>query len=249
MIFNAVDLSDYGLTVKKSSLSSFMPGIRTNYVEIADKAYDFRAYLNPRTIRLDVVITGTGEADLISNLDNISKLLNPVEGVKHLTLDFPNDRFYKAKLDSPIDWEIITHKLAQAELSFICPDPLGYDNSETSSDHNINADPKTVTETTGGTAYIEPVYTLIAGEALNDVTVKVENLDTGEELQWEGSLANGEELEIDVALWIVKKEGVADMADVSGQFPRLLPGISNSIKITGFSTTGSLNIAYRNTYL
>jgi len=249
MIFNAIDLSDYGLTVKKSSLSSFMPKIKTNYVEIADKAYDFRAYLNPRTINLDVLATGTSKANLISNLDNISKLLNPVEGVKHLTLDFPDNRFYKAKLDNPVDWEIVTHKLARAELNFICPDPLGYASSETSSDHNINADPKTVTETTGGTAYIEPVYTLAAGEALNDVTIKVENTDTGEELIWQGSLANEEKLEIDVALWIVKKEGVADMADVSGQFPRLLPGINNSIKVTGFSTTGSMKIVYRDTYL
>jgi len=172
-----------------------------------------------------------------------------MEGVKHLTLDFPDDRFYKAKLDNPIDWEIITHKLARAELSFICPDPLGYSSSETSSDHNINADPKTVTETTGGTAYIEPVYTLTAGEALNDVTIKVENTDTGEELQWQGSLANGEKLEIDVGLWIVKKEGVASMADMSGKFPRLLPGFANSIKVTGFGSLGSLNIKYRNTYL
>jgi len=249
MIFDEIDLIDYGLLVRKSSLSSFMPSIKTNYVEIADKAYDFRAYLSPRTINLDVVVTGTGEANLISKLDNISKLLNPAGGVKHLILDFPDDRFYKAKLNNPIDWEIVTHKLARAELSFICPDPSGYSNSETSSDHNINADPKTVTETTGGTAYIEPVYTLTAGEALNDVTIKVENVDTEEELTWEGSLANGEELEIDVAMWIVKKEGVADMADVSGQFPRLLPGQNNSIKVTGFSNTGSLNIKYRNTYL
>lgn len=249
MIYDGTDLSDYGLTVKKSSLSSFMPHIKSNYIEVGDKAYDFRAYLSPRIINLDVVVTGTGEANLISNLDNISKLLNPIEGVKHLTLDFPDDRFYKAKINSPIDWEIVTHKLARAELGFVCPDPLGYDNSETESNHNINADPKTVTETTEGTAYIEPVYTLTAGEALNDVTVKVENLDTEEELQWQGSLAITEELEIDVALWIVKKEGVADMADVSGQFPRLLPGLNNSIKVTGFSTTGSMKIVYRDTYL
>ena len=249
MIFDSVDLSTYGLTAKQSSLASFMPPIKASHVEVGDKAYDFRAYLQPRIITLEVLVTGTSKANLISNLDNISKLLSPVEGVKHLTLDFPNDRFYKAKIQNSIDWEIITHKLAQAELSFICPDPLGYDNSETSHDHNINADPKTVTETPGGTAYIEPVYTLTAGEALNDVTIKLENINTGEEIQWQGSLANTEELEIDVGLWIVKKEGTADMADVSGQFPRLLPGQSNSIKVTGFSTTGSLNIKCRNTYL
>lgn len=250
MIFDGTDLSDYGLTVKKLSPASFLPPIKVNHVEIADKAYDFRAYLNPRIIRLDVVVTGTNKANLIGNLDNISKLLNPVEGIKHLILDFPDDRFYKAKPNSPIDWEIVTHKLARAGLGFICPDPLGYSTSETSTPHNIDVAPTTtVTEATEGTAYIEPVYTLTAGDILDTVTIKVKNLDTAEEIQWIGSLAIGQKLTIDVANWIVKKEGAADMADVSGQFPRLLPSASNSITVTGFLTNGSLNIKYRNTYL
>ena len=249
MIFDSVDLSDYGLSVQRSSLSSFMPPIRANYIEIADKAYDCRAYLSPRIIRLAVIVTGTGEVNLISNLDDISKLLNPVNGVKHLTLDFPDDRFYKAKVDNPIDWEIITHKLARAELSFICPDPLGYSTSETESNHSVNADPKTVTETTGGTAYIEPVYTLTAAEDISPATIKVEAVDIGEELTWAGNLSNGDILIVDVPLWIVKLNGTASMSDVSGQFPRLLPDYNNSVKITGFGSLGSLKIQYRNRFM
>ena len=249
MKFNGIDLGDYSAQAKIVSTASFLPGIKSNYAEIADKAYDFRAYLRPRTIELEVYVTGTSEANLISNLDNISRVLNPTFGLRHLILDFPDDRYYNAKVSTSLEYNIITHKLAQGTVTFVCPDPLGYDNDATSSDSDINADPKTITEVTGGTAHIEPVYTLAAGEDLNAVTIKVENLSSDEELQWIGSLSNGEELEIDVANWIVNKEGIASMSTVTGQFPRLRPSYSNQIKVTAFSTTGTLNIAYRDNYL
>jgi len=249
MKFDSVDLSDYGLTARIISPAPFMPPVKTSHVEIADKAYDFRAYLQPRTIDCEVLITGTAKANLISNLDAVSALLSPVNGLKELVLDFPDDRYYLAKVAAAIEYEIVTHKLARGSIQFICPDPLAYDNDAVSRDHDIDADHQTVTETTGGTAYIEPIYTLTAGEDLTDVTIKVECIETLEELQWIGSLTNGQELVIDVANWIVKKEGSASMATVSGQFPRLLPDQANHIKITNFSTTGSLTIGYRNRYL
>ena len=84
---------------------------------------------------------------------------------------------------------------------------------------------------------------------LADVTIKVECVEAGEELQWTGSLANTEVLVIDVPGWRVRKEGTASMATVTGQFPRLLPASDNQIKVTGFSTTGTLNITYRARYL
>jgi len=249
MNFNSIDLGNYGLVGKLSSPSSFMPPVEINQVEIANKAYDFTAYLKPRVITLEVIITGTSKANLLSNLDNISKVLSPVLGVKKLILDWPDNRYYNAKVSRGIEYEIIGDKLAQGDIIFICPDPLAYDNDTTSSDFNIDVDPKTVTEATGGTGYIKPTYTLTAGEALNDITIKVECIATGEELQWTGSLANGEELEINVATWLVRKESVASMATVTGQFPRLLPGVGNRITITGFGTTGALNINYRNRFL
>ena len=128
-------------------------------------------------------------------------------------------------------------------------DPMAYDNNEEDNNYDINADPKTITETTGGTGRIEPVYTLTAGEALTDVTITLENLNTEEALIWEGSLADTEVLVIDTVRWIVEKEGVASMVNMSGQFPRLVANQANSIKVTGFSTTGSLNIKYRDRYL
>jgi len=247
MKYNGTDLSDYNLTAKIISPASFMPSIRSSYIEVADKAYDFQAFLRPRIIELEVYVTGDNKADLISNLDSISLLLSPTEGTQPLVLDFPSDRYYNAKVNSPLDYQIVHHKLAQGTISFICPDPRGYDNDNTSSDFNIDADPKE--EAVGGTAYVDPVYTLTAGQDLTGVTIKVENTDTEEELQWTGTLTSGQVLIINVGTWYVTKQGAASMATVTGQFPRLKPGMTNHIKVTAFGTNGTLNIAYRDTYL
>lgn len=173
-----------------------------------------------------------------------------MEGIKKLILDLPSDRYYMAKVARKIEYEFIGSKLALSTIVFICPDPLGYSTTLTESNHPLTGtDPKTVNESVGGTGYIEPVYTLTAGEVLTDVTIKVENIEGDEELQWIGSVGNGKKLEIDVANWMVKNDGVASMATVTGRFPRLKPNATNSIKVTGFSNTGSLNIKYRDTYL
>ena len=104
----------------------------------------------------------------------------------------------------------------------------------------------------GGTGYASPVYTLTAKNTLTGATIKVENLTTEEELVWgPGDLAIDGTLVIDVEKWLVSKGVVADMATVSGKFPRLKPAVLNQIKVTGLYTTteGNLNIKYRDAYL
>ena len=242
--FNSVDLADYNLVV-----SSVAPYERQdlNFQQLHDKAYAFPSGRRPTRVSMDVVVTGTSRSNLDSNLDNI-KLTIMTTTAHALKRDAVSGRYWNALLeDIKGNYESAMHWAGRLRWYYM--DPLAYDNTQTSSDFNIDADPDTVIETTGGTAYIEPVYTLTAGENLAAITLKVENTDTAEELIWEGSLDDTEELEINVPLWIVYKEGVADMADVSGQFPRLKPAQANNIKVTGFSTTGTLNITYRDTYL
>lgn len=243
--FNNVDLGDYGLVVNSASTNRQAQDI--NFQRLHDKAYAFPSGKQPKIIAMEVSVTGTSRSNLDSNLDNINLTL--VTDTSHaLKRDALSGRYWNALLQV-FEGRYYSAVLWRGILVFMCADPLAYDNTQTSSDHLINADPDTVIETTGGTAYIEPVYTLTAGEGLAAITLKVENTDTAEELQWIGSLANTEELEINVPLWIVYKEGVADMADVSGQFPRLKPAQANNIKVTAFSTTGTLNITYRDTFL
>ena len=243
--FNGTDLSSYELIVISRTSSEFSQEV--GYTQLLDAAYPFGATRTAKPIRLRVVVTGTSYADIEDNLDSIKRVLNERDS-KHLILDTQDDRYFKAQFIS-LSGQYQSPTSFAGELSFICTDPLAYDNDETFSPHDVDADPKTITEATGGSGFIKPVYTLKAGEELSDVTIKVENLDTVEELQWTGSLADGEELEIDVANWLVKKEGDASMATVTGQFPRLLPNYDNRIKVTSFSTTGTLNITYRDVYL
>ena len=247
LTFNSVDLSDYNLAVTYSNIHTLSQ--RMEHIQLEDLSYGERAKKQPRYIKFEFAVTGSDMASLRDNLDSIKKVV-VTKTPEKLELDLLADRYFNAQL-TEIKGEYQSARLFMGDMEFKCVDPLAYaTGDETSHNHPLDVeDPKTITETTGGTGYIKPVYTLTAGEALNDVTIKVECIETGEELQWIGSLANGEELEINVATWLVRKEEVASMATVTGQFPRLLPDTDNRIKITGFGILGALNIKYRNRFL
>ena len=242
--FNATDMSTHKLIITTPGMNLLSQLV--GRVQLQDKGYAFKPIREPRYITAEFAVTGTSLANLDVNLDAIKRLLTLTEP-KKLIFDSLPLRYYNAILES-FEGEYSLATLFQGTMVFVCPDPLGYSTTLTESNHSIDADPKTVTETPAGTGFISPVYVLTAGENLTDVTIKLENINTNEELQWTGSLTTGQELTIDVANWIVKKEGVASMATVTGQFPRLKPG-ANSIKVTALASSGSMSITYRNTYL
>jgi hypothetical protein len=216
-------------------------------VQLPDRAYAPYSRYQPKTLTLPVIVKASSSTQLKSYLDSIRRICGQLEE-KKLIIDILSDRYWMARYEG-ITGQFVGQVAFDGELVFIADDPLAYAISRTSSDFNIDADPDTIEETVGGTAFAKPLFTFTAGEDLTDITLLIENIDTGEELQWEGSLSTGEELTIDVPLWIVKVEGTADMANVSGQFPRLIPGETNHIKVTGFGSLGTLNITYRDTYL
>jgi len=192
-------------------------------------------------------VTALTSAALITDMDAIKLALNSRED-EELSLDIYSDRYWLARFNamfgnfsSPLSWD--------GTVRFICHDPMAYGNSAIDTAHTLDVeDPKTVVETTGGTGMIKPVYTLTAGEAIGEGDIKIENTDTEEELIWTGAVGNGNDLVIDAEHWLVTNNAVADMT-VSGQFPRLLPGQANDIKVTGFGILGSMKIAYRNRYV
>jgi phage-related protein len=179
-------------------------------------------------------------------LASIKRLLTTVE-TGQLVFDFIHGIYYNAALDE-IDAENLTQTSMSGVISFICADPYGYSTTETDQTDNIDTDPTAVSITVGGSAIALPVYTLTAGESLSG-PISVKNNDTGEELIWDNSLVDTDELEIDTEHWVVKKNGTESMADVSGQFPRLLPGQTNAIVITGFGIKGTLQTVFRSRYI
>jgi predicted phage tail component-like protein len=241
--FNGIDMSAYGLTVTDHNAEDYSRAVNT--IQTKGRAYISGEYMPARPLRLEVVIQGSSISDLKSKLDSIVAILSS-DG--YLILDDDTTKHFNAHFVGKSKLEKWGNTNWEGTLEFICPDPLVYSTTETSSDHTINADPKTVTETAGGNTITKPVWTLTAGETLTDVTISLKNNTTNEEITWEGSLASTDELEIDSQYWTVKKNGTESMATVSGKFPRLTPG-SNSITVTALSTTGSLNITYRAAYL
>jgi len=242
--FNAVNMTDYGLVVKSAG-SPFTQSAPS--IQLRDRSYAFDSFRPPRIIAINAQVTAATHTALRTALDSIKEKLNwRVD--KQLILDNLSARYWMARFNTmqgmfegPLSWN--------GNIEFTCTDPAAYSTSAVSNTSNVDADPDTIAETPGGNDYIYPVYTLTAGELLTAVTIKVENVTTDEELQWIGTIANGKALVINTPTWLVTNDGTADMDDVSGQFPRLAPNQANSIKVTAFSTTGTLNIAYRNRFL
>lgn len=239
--FNSVDMFDYDLIVEHHNIPDVSKHIP--YIQLQDTAYSGTAQREPKTLRLDCTILGTDVDDVKSKLDSVIGIID--SGIKQLIVD-GTCRYYNAEFQNRTGDKLGINNW-RGTLVFLCTNPLAYSTTETSSDFNIDADPKTISETVGGTAITLPVWTLTAGETLTDVTIKLENVTTGEELQWTGSLADADTLEIDCQYWTVKKNGTSDM-NITGEFPRLNTG-SNTIKVTGLSTTGTLNITYRDAYI
>lgn len=244
--FNGVDLSAYGLTV--SSPGANLLGQLISHVQLQDRGYAFRPQREPRRITVSIDVFGSSRTVLDGYLDSIKRILTELV-VKQLKFDVLSGRYFNAILER-FEGNYISATTFRGRIRFICPDPVAYSTTETSSVFNIDADPKTVAEVVGGSAFLLPVFTLVAGEALNNITLLVENETTIEELSIANlTLANTEILVIDSERWLVTKESVAEMSNVTGKFPRLEPNISNSIKVTAFGALGTLNITYKVGYL
>jgi len=251
LTYDAVDMGDYNLVVNSAGASPY--GQIVSRIQLQDKGYPFRPQREPRIITIQFTVTGTSRSNLDSNLDNIKRNLTQLVPAQ-LIFDALSTRYYMAILER-FEGNYIQPAVFRGTMRFICPDPVAYSTTETTVTQNVDANPKTLyipessASVVGGSAFLLPVWTLTAGETLTTVTVKLNNETTIEELQWIGTLTSGQELIINSSTWLVTKEGVADMADVSGKFPRLEPYIRNQIKVTAFGTAGTLNVTYRDGYL
>lgn len=248
MNFNAIDLSAYGLIVTHSNIPDFTQQYDSQLIK--DISYAFVPKRPPKVIRLEVAVLAATRATLDGYLDSI-KFVVVSEVAKVFKLDTITDRYWNAK-KTTFEGGYKAVGMWEGIMVFQADDPMAYDNDEEDSDHIINAAEKTIIETPGGTGYINPVYTLIPGDGYIAGDVLIKNLTTDEELLFtEGPIHSGEEWVIDVANWLVTMDGDAAMSEVTGKFPRLAPGIANSIKVTNLysSVNGNLNITYRNRFL
>lgn len=242
LTFNSIDLSTYGLIVSSLDIPF---GLSANAIQLPDRSYSYDSHRPPLTITARVAVAAATHVLLRSYLSSINGVLNQLSD-KQISFDNITDRYWSGRL-SNIAGDFISPFAWQGDIIFNCNDPLAYDVNLVSNNYNIDADPKTIVETAGGTAYIKPIYSLTAGANFTPLTLKLENLDIGEDINWSANMAIGQVLSIDVTAWVVALDGVASMSSVTGKFPQLRPG-ANNIQVTGFGTLGTLNIEYRNRY-
>ncbi len=242
--FNGTDLSVYGITITQAKIHQ--TAFNRDVTQLDTRAFASHGKREARKISTEFVLVGSSLLDIHTRLASIKRLLTTVE-TGQLVFDFIHGIYYNAALDE-IDAENLTQTSMSGVISFICADPYGYSTTETDQTDNIDTDPTAVSITVGGSAIALPVYTLTAGESLSG-PISVKNNDTGEELIWDNSLVDTDELEIDTEHWVVKKNGTESMTDVSGQFPRLLPGQDNHIVVTGFGTTGTLQTVFHSRFI
>lgn len=239
--FNSKNMANYGLGVIKSSISLEQSA---DAVQLDRRAWAHDSKVSPAKIDLSVVIQASSRATLLSYLDSIRRFLGDQQDAS-LELDSYSDRYWMARFQS-INGEFQSPIAWMGDISFICYDPYAYSNIEYAYTYSIDDDPDTVDENTGGNALIEPVFTLTAIGNQPDITVVLRNDNTGEEIEWNGDLADGDVLVIDSSLWLVTLNDTPSMLTVDGKFPTLVPATTNLILISGF--IGNLNISYRNRY-
>jgi predicted phage tail component-like protein len=241
--FNSIDLSTYNLSLKKSSLPW---QFSADSVLIQNKSYSSESRQPPRTISFDITVTGATSATLKTNLDAIKAALNTTSD-KQLILSTLSDRYWNARFSS-FSGEFKSPTVFSGSLDFTCVDPFAYGTSEVSNTYTDNENPETITETAGGTALIEPVYTFTSSVLDATASIRIRNETTDMEMTWgPGAIGIGGVLIIDCSTWIVTLNGTASMLLLSTahEFPLLSPG-ANTIKVYGF--TGTVNITYRNRY-
>ncbi len=239
--YNSVDMADYGLRL----LTHQEPFAQeTSVMQLVDRAYGLSSRRPAVEYSLDVKVHAADIATLKSYLDSIKEALNQ-RGDKQLTIDTFTDRYWLARF-SGMTGSISTARIWAGTITFLTGDPHAYDNDETESGpHTVDEDPEEIIETPGGTEKTCAVFTLTCDDTLADTTVGIENLTTGQKIEWTGSLVADDVLEVDCVNKHIRLNGVDDMSTVSGPFPELWVG-GNTLEVTGFS--GTVTITYRERY-
>jgi predicted phage tail component-like protein len=252
--FNGVDLAEYGLVIMRHNILLTQQADPTQLQDLARASDSYRL---PRELNIEIAVRArpcfpplpiTPSESLKIQLDTIRHVFNQRDDCPIIFDKWP-DRYWLARFVSFVDIEWLL-ALYMGYITLTCNDPAAYGVVERVEDFAINEDPKSIPVSVAfGNDYISPVWTLTAGEELIDATIKIQNIDTGEEITWVGTIDNGEELTIDVSKWLVELEGVAAMGGASGKFPRLLPSQLNNVLVTGFGSLGSLEVTYRERFL
>jgi len=206
-------------------------------IPVTDGAIAETARLGAKQITIQGDIAGTSYDNLTVNLDALhAGLLN---GMQKLTKD--NERYIYCQLkDFSYSYEHMT-RFAKWTATFIAHYPFWLAETASTSD----------TAPTSGTGYVianagnapTRVKIVITANGEIDDDCQFENTTLGQTLKYRGTVAAGDDLEIDnrhdTDDFQVLNDGVSDMTNFEGDFITLQPG-NNTVEYTGTAITKAL---------
>lgn len=201
----------------------------------SDSAVAETAKRNTLLITVSGDIAGTGYDDLRSNLDALRAGLQ--NGKQQLTLD--DDRYIVCQLKNFSYPFVKLQILAKWTAVFISNDPVWLAQSETVDDRTPTSGVGYTVNNPGNAPVRVKIEFTAPGGGIAD-NIQFENTTNGELMKYRGTLAAGNDLEVDNRFdtedFEVLNNGVDDHANYEGDFITLEPG-NNTLEFTGEAST------------
>lgn len=269
LTWNDVDLATYGVTVQDYTVP-VMPDIPFSTLAAIQGDPEFTSTKHTvRTITLNLAVLGPTEADSYTNLEYVTREMNPVLTDRVFSLDAIPNRRYVGRVSSMSRPEVKGRWGWVFDVVIQCmPDAQGID--EVNASASIATDPDTLTVSgVAGTQSRIPCEFYVRNETggdLTSTTITVSNDTTSETISWTGTLEDDRWLKFGTINSLGRFEATIEKSDStgsdpeaeaytgvesgydSGDWPRLKGGTDNSITVTGVST-GTLETTYRARYI
>lgn len=273
LTWDGVDLSTKGLTVEAPSV----PVMPDSPISSSDAIHGDSQFSvvnqTTRTVTLSVSVTGTSQANLQSNMEYITRVLDPVAGADTaFTLDYdPNRRYVGrvASMSAPDPNSGIGFYVFVFGITIQCmAHKQGTTETNTAVALATSPDTESIGVVTGSASRIPcEIYTRnTTGADLTATAITITNDTTSESIIWTGTLEDDRWLKIGSLDALGRFTATIEKSDstgsdpeaetyqgveagyTSGDWPRLRGGVDNSFTITGIAT-GTLEITYRARFL
>jgi len=199
------------------------------------------------TWKIEGMVVATTLATARTNLDTLNEIINsqrikPSGDREFKDLYLLDDRFVRGIVQSTDKENRAVMRVREFDFKFIIPDPFEYFVQKTRHKETLAASPTTFTVTNNGNAFSRLLITILNNTSTIS-SLTFENLTTGQNWSYTGSLLTSDLLVVDTDELTVTNDGTEDPANFSGDAELyLLPG-DNEIKVTGL-VSGTVKIDF-----
>lgn len=259
--YDGTDLSNgsYSLTVLQQHIGAYSTvNVDIQAIPFAPGVAQYMG-TNPKAFSVECLIDSTSAAHLSTCLDNLTVLFHSQTDKSLRFDDWYSTRWWNARYTGGLEAvTLLGSYKAQVTLQFVAADPVAYSTTENEPDAFAVPSSPTSFDVTSvnsnildGNTYSMPTWIFIPTVQSSNIIIANETIDSS--LTWASTLSLGMMLIVNVSAWGVATsidEGetfTIMMGNVSGTFPRLLCGQTNTMTVTNF--TGNIVMSYYGRYL